>query len=328
MIELLGLDKTYGPRQILSKATLTVRGGSCVALVGANGSGKTTTLRCAVGLARPTSGHVLVDGIDMATRPCDARARLSYLAQRTDFPMTLTVREILSVVAKLRGTDARSVEREISLCGLTRFAERTAGQLSGGERQRIAIAALFIPDVTAYLLDEPTMSLDPLGVRLLVDRLAAARDEGRAVLFTTHATAELEELATEIAVLKDGHIVAVMQDAAPGARHLSLAIVGSPEMWVGAALRGGAHRAWPERGRLHATVPDLGVGEMLSRLEDEGAQVSSYRSESTLADALHRLNEEEHHDEVPPPHSVDRCVAAGQLWRGAAWARADSAGPR
>ena len=221
-----------------------------------------------------------------------------------------------------------SVEREITLCGLTRVAGRTVSRLSGGERQRIAIAAMFIPDVTSYLLDEPTMSLDPIGIRFLIDRLAAARDEGRAVLFTTHTAAELEELATEVAMLRDGRIVPVTQDAEPGARHLSLAIAGGPEVWVGAALRGGAHRAWPERGRLHATVPDLGVGEMLSRLEYEGARVSSYRSESALADALHRLNEEEHHDEVPPPHSVDRCVAAGRLWRGAAWARADSAGPR
>ena len=331
MIQLLGLDKRYGSRVILSNATLTVRGGSCVALVGANGSGKTTTLRCAVGLARPISGRVLIDGIDMTARPCEARTRLSYLAQHSDFPATLTVREILAVVAELRGAAVSSVEREMSLCGLTRLAGRTAGQLSGGERQRIAMAALFIPDVTAYLLDEPTMNLDPIGVRLLIDRLSVARDEGRAVLFTTHAAAELEELATDVAVLRDGHIVPVTQDAAPGARHLSLAIAGPPDVWVGAALRGGAHKAWPERGRLHATVPDIGISALLGRLEHEGARVSSYRSESALAAALERLNNlsgEDHHEEVPRPHSVDRCVAAGQLWRGAAWGRADSAGPR
>ena len=328
MIELLGLNKTYGGRAVLSNASLTVRAGESVALVGANGSGKTTTLRCAIGLARPASGRILIDGVDLATRPCAARARLSYLAQRTDFPSTLTVREILSVVADLRGAHVRSVDREISLCGLSRLAGRTVGQLSGGERQRIAIAALFIPDVAAYLLDEPTMNLDPIGAQLLVARLAAARDARRAVLFTTHATAELDELATAVATLRDGRIALVAHDVAQRARHLSVAIDGRAEPWVGTALRGGATRAWPSRDRLHAIVPDGDVSVLLGRLEQEGARVTSYRSESALAAALERLGEEEHHGEAARPRSVDRCVAVGGLWRGAAWARADSAGPR
>jgi ABC-type multidrug transport system ATPase subunit len=328
MIELLGLHKTYGTRAVLSNASLTVRGGESIALVGSNGSGKTTTLRCAVGLARPSSGRIVIDGIDMASHPCEARARLSYLAQRTDFPATLTVREILTVVANLRGAPSSAVEREVSLCGLTPLAGRTVGHLSGGERQRIAIAALFIPEATAYLLDEPTMNLDPIGVRLLVERLAGARDEGRAVLFTTHATAELDDLTTGVAVLSDGHIVAVAQQVEPGERHFSIALDGGAEPWVDTALRGGARSAWPGRGRLHVIVPDGAVSLLLIRLRYEGARVSSYRSESALAAALERLDEEVHHDEVARAHSVDRCVATGQLWRGAAWARADSAGPR
>lgn len=328
MIELLGLHKTYGARAVLSNASLTVRGGESIALVGSNGSGKTTTLRCAVGLARPASGRIVIDGIDMGSHSREARARLSYLAQRTDFPATLTVREILTVVADLRGAPTSAVEREISLCGLIPLAGRTVGHLSGGERQRIAIAALFIPNVAAYLLDEPTMNLDPIGVQLLVTRLAAARDAGRAVLFTTHATAELDELATGVAVLSDGHIAAVAEEVEAGERHFSIALDGGAESWVGTALRSGARAAWPGRGRLHVIVPDGAVSLLLVRLKDEGARVSSYRSESALAAALERLHEEEHHDEVACPHSVDRCVAAGQLWRGAAWARADSAGPR
>lgn len=327
MIELLGLHKTYGARAVLSNASLTVRGGESIALVGANGSGKTTTLRCAVGLARPTSGRVSIDGIDVTARPCESRARLSYLAQRTDFPSTLTVREILSVVTALRGADATTIDREISLCGLTRLAGRTVGQLSGGERQRIAMAALFIPDVSAYLLDEPTMNLDPIGVRLLVDRLATARDQGRAVLFTTHAAAELDDLATGVALLRDGQIAMVPPEVARGERHVSIAVDGRAEQWIDAALRGGAGRAWAIGARLHAVVQDRAVSPLLAQLEHEGARVSSYRSESALASALEQFDEETHHDEVARPHS-DRCVAAGGLWRGAEWGRADSAGPR
>ena len=328
MIELSGLHKAYGAQAILANVSLAVHPGESIALVGANGSGKTTTLRCAVGLARADRGRVAIDGIDMAARPCDARARLSYLAQRTSFPATLTVREILSMVAALRHVDARAVERELSLCGLTHLAGRTVGRLSGGEAQRLAIATLFIPDVAAYILDEPTMNLDPSGVRLLVDRLSAARDDGRAVLFTTHATAELEELATGVAVLCNGLISSVTDFAMPGERHISIAIEGGADVWLDAALQSGARRAWPRRGRLHVLIADGGVSALLARLVSHGARIGHYRTETVLSAALERLNEEEHHDAVARPHSVERCVAAGRLWHGATWARADSVGPR
>ena len=328
MIELIGLHKTYGTRAVLADASLTVRGGESIALIGANGSGKTTTLRCAIGLAQPDRGRVTIGGIDLATHPCDARARSSYLAQRTGFPATLTVREILSMVAGLRSADAGAVDREISMCGLSHVAGRTIGRLSGGEAQRLAIAALFIPDAAAYLLDEPTMNLDPGGVCLLVDRLAAARHDGRAVLFTTHVTAELEDLATGVAMLHDGCITRVTDDLLEHERHISIVIDGPPDVWAAAALLGGARRAWAHRSRLHVVIAGSAIGTLLARLEQHGARVSSYRTETALAAALAQVNEEEHHEQVPRAHSVERCVAAGELWRGAAWARADSAGPR
>ena len=328
MIELSGLHKAYGPRTILSDASLTVRAGESLALVGANGSGKTTTLRCAVGLARADRGRVAIGGIDMTARPCDARAHLSYLAQRTCFPATLTVREILSMVAELRHMATRAVERELSLCGLSGVASRTVGRLSGGEAQRLAIAALFIPDAAVYLLDEPTMNLDPGGVRLLAGRLSAAREDGRAILFTTHAMAELEGLATGVAMLQNGRISCLTEDLLPGERHVSFVVTGCAGAWVDAALHSGARRAWPRGSRLHVVLGDSAVSTLLERLESHGARVVNYRSETMLSAALERLNEEEHHDAVARPHSVERCVAAGQLWHGASWARADSVGPR
>lgn len=328
MIELIGLDKSFGARRILSTASLTVHGGESVALVGANGSGKTTTLRCAVGLARPDGGNTRIDGIDMAVRPCDARARLSYLAQRTDFPATLTVREILTVVADLRRAPRQSIDREISMCGLARLAARTVAQLSGGERQRVAMAALFIPDVAAYLLDEPTMNLDPIGASLLIERLTALRDQGRSVLFTTHVTAELDGLATRVAVLREGRIEPVLQDVDQNARHLSIALEGCVDDWIATALRSGATRAWPARNRLHAVVGDAAIGALLVRLEEAGARIAGFRSESPLAAALERLNDEGIRHEPESAGHNGRSAASRELWRRASWAGADSFGPR
>jgi len=328
MIQMIGVDKSYNGRRILCGAELTVSGGESLALVGANGSGKTTTLRCAIGLARPDRGSIKVNGIDVWTHQREARSRVSYLAQRTEFPPTLTVREILRVVADLRGVPAHSVEREMALCGLNRVAGRTVAALSGGERQRVAMAALLIPDVPAYLLDEPTLNLDPIGTRLLVDRLRALRDEGRAVLFTTHIDGEVEGLATRVAILRDGRFAPVSDDACVGERHVSVTVGSRPDLWAGAALRGGAKRAWPVRGRLHAIVSDRALSGMLARLEHEGASVSAFRTETALASALDRLNDEEQQVVTAPMDGVRRCTAAGELWRQARWAGADSAGPR
>ena len=328
MIELVDVVKSYNGRQVLSGAALTLNSGESLALVGANGSGKTTTLRCAAGLARPDRGVIRIDGIDVWTHQREARTRLGYLAQRTDFPSTLTVREILRVVADLRGVSAQVVEREISLCGLTRVAGRTAAALSGGERQRVALAAVFIPDVSTYLLDEPTLNLDPAGSRVLVDRMRTLREEGRTVLFTTHVNGDIEGLATRVAVLRDGRFLPVFDDCSAGERHVSMAVSDQVEDWVSPALRAGAKRAWAGHGRLHAIVNDAMLSSMLTALAHAGASISVFRTESALANALERLNDEEQTSDIGKVGRIDRCTAPGGLWRHAWWAGADSAGPR
>jgi ABC-type multidrug transport system ATPase subunit len=328
MIELIDVVKSYSGRQVLSGAGLTVNGGESLALVGANGSGKTTTLRCAAGLARPDRGIIRIDGIDVWTHQREARARLGYLAQRTDFPSTLTVREILRFVADLRGVSGQAVEREISLCGLTRVAGRTAAALSGGERQRVAMAAIFIPDVSTYLLDEPTLNLDPAGSRILVDRMRMLREEGRTVLFTTHVNGDVEALATRVAVMRKGRFLPVSDDCSAGERHVSMAVSGHVEHWVSPALRAGAKRAWAGHDRLHAIVNDTMLSSLLTALAQAGASISVFRTESALATALERLNDEEHHSDIGKDSRIDRCTALGGLWRHAWWAGAGSAGPR
>src|SRR4051812_11774782 len=103
MLTLSGLTKRFGGRVVLDGVDLAIEAGESVAMLGANGSGKTTTLRTIVGLARPDAGSIHVAGIDAMRRPLDARRRMSYLPQRSVFPGTLTVCETLRVIARLRG---------------------------------------------------------------------------------------------------------------------------------------------------------------------------------------------------------------------------------
>jgi ABC-type multidrug transport system, ATPase component len=161
MVTLTAITKMFGSRRVLDGVDLEIGAGESVAMLGANGSGKTTTLRCIVGLARPNAGRIVVGGIDLAGDSRRARARLSYLPQKSVFPPTLTVRETLAVVARLRGISAGTVDRELDSCGLAALADRDVGHLSGGERQRLAMAVAFLPTVDVYLFDEPSANLDP-----------------------------------------------------------------------------------------------------------------------------------------------------------------------
>jgi ABC-2 type transport system ATP-binding protein len=206
MLAVHGLEKTYGDCRVLAGADLLVGPGEAVALVGGNGSGKTTTLRCIVGLARPDAGRVSVDGIDALARPREALERLSYLPQKPSFPGTLTVREVVAVAVRLRRRPPSVVDEEIERCGLTPVAARFVSQLSGGERQRLGLAVTFVADVPVFIFDEPSASLDPIATRLLIARARALRLEGRAVLYTTHVAADIDRLATRVALLREGRV--------------------------------------------------------------------------------------------------------------------------
>jgi ABC-type multidrug transport system ATPase subunit len=206
VLRLSGLTKSFGAQRVLDGLDLTVEAGESVALLGANGSGKTTTLRCVVGLARPDRGSISIAGLDAARDSIAARACLSYLPQKSEFPVTLTVRETLSMVARLRGLTCVEVDREIDVCRLAALADRGVGQLSGGERQRLAMAVAFLPAVGVYLFDEPSANLDPAASRILFQRARELKRDGRTLLFTTHVAADVRHLATRIVLLREGRI--------------------------------------------------------------------------------------------------------------------------
>ncbi len=229
VIEVRGLSKSFGGRAVLDGLDLSAGPGEAVALLGANGSGKTTTLRCIVGLALPDAGGIRVDGCDALRQGRVARARLSYLPQRVSYPATLTVREVLVTIARLRGLAPARADREIAACGLDDLAGRYVGELSGGQRQRLGLAVAFLPDVPLYLFDEPSAHLDAAALELVIRRARDLRDEGRTIVFTTHVASDVDALATRVERLVDGRRAA--GSAAPQ------------------PLAGGPQRVWPEQER-------------------------------------------------------------------------------
>jgi Cu-processing system ATP-binding protein len=205
MIDIVDLSKRFGRVTVFDHLQLIVRPGQVTALVGPNGSGKTTLIKMILGLARPDSGRVTVDGV-VVNGSGAYRARIGYMPQAPCFPDNLSAAEVIDLVASLRPAGAQGGEDDalVDRFGLASSLERPVRTLSGGTRQKLsaALAFRFRPDL--LVLDEPTAGLDPVAARVLKDRILAVRQAGATVLVASHVMSELEELADDVAFLLDG----------------------------------------------------------------------------------------------------------------------------
>ena len=210
MIAFRGFRKQFGAQVAVADLTLEIGRGETLALLGPNGSGKTTTLKAAAGLITPTAGEVLLGEPGRSASVPSARSVVSYLPQRVTFPDTLTGRDVIEFYRRLRGTPASRTDEVLRFASLNGAAGRAVGTYSGGMTQRLGLAVAVLPDAPVFLLDEPTAALDPDGLAAfysIVERHAA---EGRTVLFTSHQLGDVERLADRFAVLVAGRLVALL----------------------------------------------------------------------------------------------------------------------
>lgn len=194
MIEISHIHKAFGKKAVLTDCSLCADSGQITLLVGPNGSGKSTLLRMLAGLMKPDHGtiHFLAasssDGDKVPLKP----EVVSYLPQSPQFHPRLTSRHLLSFYGRLRGVSAERREAVAIRLGLQDHLETPTAQLSGGLRQRLGLAVLLLPDAPILLLDEPGLSLDPEWRTELYQILALEADQDKAVIVTTHLTAEWE----------------------------------------------------------------------------------------------------------------------------------------
>jgi sodium transport system ATP-binding protein len=191
--------------------SFSVAPGEMVGLLGANGVGKTTTMRLLATLLSPTAGTASIGGCDIRIDPLGVRRRLGYLSAATGVPDRLTPEEVLRSFGRLHGLDddviAHRVAELIATLGLSRCAGRPCGRLSTGQRQRVSLGRALVHDPPALVLDEPTSGLDVLGARDLFDLLERLRSEGRAVLLSTHRLHEIERRCDRFLIIDAGRIV-------------------------------------------------------------------------------------------------------------------------
>jgi ABC-2 type transport system ATP-binding protein len=210
-LRLGGLRKVYGDVVALDGLDLEVAAGECVALIGHNGSGKTTAVRLAAGQLQPTAGTVTVAGIDVtdAADVPQARARLAFVPDTPVLYGDLTVGEHLELVALAHGLGDHAAGRlavlleELGLAGRRDFLP---GQLSRGLRQKTQLACALLRPFQVLLLDEPVVGLDPPSQRALRKLLRRAAAEGAAVVLTTHQLGFAEGLADRAVILEDGRV--------------------------------------------------------------------------------------------------------------------------
>ena len=210
MIAFRAFRKTFGAHVAVDGLTLDIQRGETLALLGPNGSGKTTTLKAAAGLITPTAGEVLLGEPGLRASLPAARDQVSFLPQRVAFPDALTGRDVLEFYRRLRGMPEVRTNEVLRFAALNGAAGRAVGTYSGGMTQRLGLAVAVLPDAPVFLLDEPTAALDPDGLAAfyaIVERHAA---EGRTVLFTSHQLGDVERLADRFAVLVAGRLAAVL----------------------------------------------------------------------------------------------------------------------
>jgi lipooligosaccharide transport system ATP-binding protein len=227
--------KTFGSLRAVDGLDLDVRAGSCLGLLGANGAGKSTTMRLLTAQAIADEGEIEVLGLPVPARSKQARSLMGVVPQQDNLDIELTVRQNLQVFARLyrvpRADRPAAVERALVVAQLTDRADTRTEVLSGGMRRRLLIARALVHRPRLVLLDEPTVGLDPQ-VRqelwALVDRL---RSEGVTVLMSTHYLEEAERLADEVAVMHAGRVIAFGTPGALVREHVGsrvLEVYGAP----------------------------------------------------------------------------------------------------
>ncbi|MCS6965460.1 MAG: ABC transporter ATP-binding protein [Candidatus Kapabacteria bacterium] len=205
MIEFHNVAKRFGKIPVLHGISLTIEPGRAVAVLGPNASGKTTLLKCLLGLVRPDAGEIRVDGLSIAHSP-DYRRRIGYMPQQPHFPENLRVVEVIELVKRVRG-----ITTSVELPYIERFhlgteLQKPVRALSGGTRQKLsAVLALMIaPHI--LILDEPTAGLDPAATRAFKTELSQHRARGSTILLTTHVLSEVPELVDEVVFLLEGRL--------------------------------------------------------------------------------------------------------------------------
>lgn len=206
-----GLSKKYKEKEALRNITFSVEGTGCVGFLGANGSGKTTTMRILCGLARPTSGKVEVIGHDVTKNASTVRKELGYVPQSPSFYNYMTGEEWMKWIGSIYDIDKKNIKAKskelLSMCGIWDARNRKIGGYSGGMKQRLAISQALINNPKLLILDEPLSALDPLGRYDVIKLIENNLKNDMTVFISSHILDDISRVADRVVIIDNGSVL-------------------------------------------------------------------------------------------------------------------------
>src|ERR1700719_965820 len=205
-------DKKRGTVSAVNGVSFSCRPGEIYGLLGANGAGKTTTLRMLATILAPSEGTAIVAGFDVAKDPQKVRSRVGFLSTATALYGRLSAQEMVEYFGRLHGLDEPTLRRRIDeIFGrleMNDFRDRRCENLSTGMKQKVSIARTLVRDPSVMIFDEPTVGLDVMAARTIVNFIRECRDNGKTVVLSTHVMSEVEKLCDHIGIIHGGKLMA------------------------------------------------------------------------------------------------------------------------
>jgi len=205
MIIIEHISKRFNKLQVLNNINLSCNKGECIALIGPNGCGKTTLIKCILGMVIPNEGSIKVNG-ERISNSFLYRKNIGYMPQIGRYPENMTIGQIFEMIKEIRQSTEPLDENLLVQFQLHQLFDKRMSTLSGGTTQKVSAALAFLFNPNILILDEPTAGLDPLAAEILKEKIIAEKNNGKLILITSHLLSELDDLITQLIFMQDGKI--------------------------------------------------------------------------------------------------------------------------
>lgn len=305
-LQIKNLTRLYGQQRAVDNISFEIARGEIVGFLGPNGAGKSTTMKIATTYLPPTSGTVLVGGLDVTQHPQEVKRIIGYLPEHNPLYTDLYVREYLEFAGRfygLRGAGLKaSVDRITEVCGLTAEKHKRIEMLSKGYRQRVGLAQALLHDPQIVILDEPTSGLDPNQI-LEIRKLIKETSQSKTVIFSTHILQEVQALCDRVIVINKGKLVAddrLSDLLAAGGRQVIIVEFESPVAADDLQKITGVSAVEPLEGNRYRLIPEAGADprpEIFRFAADRNLSLVGLRQEESSLENVFR-------DLTVQPHDV------------------------
>ncbi len=206
MIIANNINKQFGKLKALDNVSITCNKGECIALIGPNGSGKTTFIKCILGMVVCDSGFITFNGKNILHN-WQYRANIGYMPQIGRYPDNMTIGQVLDMMKDIRNKKDEQLDEElIKQFGLDKLLDKRMRTLSGGTRQKVSASLAFLFNPEVLILDEPTAGLDPVSSEILKAKIIAEKAKGKLIMITSHVLSELDDLVTQVIFMQEGKL--------------------------------------------------------------------------------------------------------------------------